>query len=110
MADRFHKFLLTVISLVVLFHSISLYASPTSALEKCISIEMTEDVDHQETQVRAYDALIPAVQGMAPLVWHFLNEVVLLSEAEYQEMPFQTSDENRYLETLFPLIISPNAP
>jgi hypothetical protein len=110
MADRFHKFILTLISLMVLFHSISLYAVPKSDSEECNSIEMTEDVDHQETQIQAYEALIPTVQGMAPLVWHFLNEVVLLSEAEYQEMPFQASDENRYLETLFPLIISPNAP
>jgi len=101
--------MLTLISLMMLFHSVSLYAAPTSASEAC-TIEMTEDADHQETQLQAYDALIPAAQGMAPLVLHFLNELVLFSEAECQETTVQVFFENRYLGVLFPLIISPNAP
>lgn len=109
-ADRFHKSILTLISLMMLFHGVSLYAAPTSASEACTSIEMTEDVDHQDTQLQAYDALIPAAQGMAPLVLHFLNELVLFSEAEYQEITVQVFFENRFLGVLFPLIISPNAP
>ncbi len=109
-ADRFHKSILTLITLMMLFHSISLYAAPKSASEECASKEMNEDVDHQETRLQVYDALIPAAQGMAPLVLHFLSELVLFGEAEYQEIPVPVFFENRYLGVLFPLIISPNAP
>jgi len=109
-ADRLYKFLLTLVSLIVLLHSISLYTLPVSDLADQESAEMTQDDDRQGFQLQAYEALIPAVQGMAPLVLYFLSEVVLLNESEYQEMPSKVSYENRYLEVLFPLIISPNAP
>ncbi len=95
---------------MVLFHSISLYAEPTIASEEGISIEVAEDGDPQETQLKAYDALIPVVQGMASMVPYFVSNVVLLNEAEYQDVPLRVSYEHNDLETLFPLIISPNAP
>ena len=86
-ADRLYKFLLTLVSLIVLLHSISLYTLPVSDLADQESAEMTQDDDRQGFQLQAYEALIPAVQGMAPLVLHFLSEVVLLNETEYQERP-----------------------
>ncbi len=91
-------------------YSVSLYTLPISDLADQESAEMTQDDENQVFQLQAYDALIPAVQGMAPLVLYFLSEVVLLKESEYQEMPSKASYENQYLEVLFPLIISPNAP
>ena len=70
----------------------------------------TEDAEQQEVQLQSYDALIPTFQSMTPTVLYFIQEVVLLSEAEYQEIPVPRLFENQFLEVLFPLIISPNAP
>jgi len=109
-SDPLQRILLTTISLVVLLHSISLYSLPTMDPEEVSSVEMAEDVDHQDFQLKSYDALIPTFQGTAPLALYFLTEVQLLSEEQYQEAPFQISYEDRYLEILFPLIIGPNAP
>jgi hypothetical protein len=71
---------------------------------------MTQDHNSQELQPQAYDALIPSFQGMAPLVLYYIHEVVLLTEAEYHEIPLRPQPEKGFLEILFPLIISPNAP
>ncbi|GJM28635.1 MAG: hypothetical protein DHS20C17_12700 [Cyclobacteriaceae bacterium] len=105
-----NKFILTLISLIVFLHSVSLYTVPEKQPEEAASIEMTQDDNRQEIQIQAYDALIPSIQGVTPLVWYFIHEVVLLTEAVYHEMPVRTQPENRFLEILFPLIISPNGP
>jgi hypothetical protein len=108
--NRIHKVLLTLVSLVVLLHSVSLYSLSSSNHEEMDAVEMTEDVEHQEIVVEAFEALIPSFHCMAPLALYFLNNVVLLSEAEYQERQMPDIYEHRYLDILFPLIISPNAP
>ena len=106
---RLNKSILTLISLTVLVHSMTIYATP-SAQDETVQVETTADVEHQELQLQAYDALIPTFQSMAPMVLYYIHEVVLLSEAEYQELPAPDQPENHFLEVLFPLIISPNAP
>jgi len=96
---------------MVLLHSVSVYAAPERLVEESPdSIEMTQDEDGQDLQLKAYDALIPSVQGMTPLVWFFIHEVVLITEAEFHELPEPVKPENRFLKILFPLIIGPNAP
>ena len=105
-----NKSILTIISLAVLLHSISLYTVSEAELCQPETIEMTQGDDGEELQLQAYDALIPSIQGMTPLVLYFINEVVLITEAEFHETPVQLQPENRLLKILFPLIIGPNAP
>lgn len=105
-----NKSILTLISLTVLVHSMSLYAAPPPSGEKLDQIELSGDLDDQKLQVRIYDALIPTFLGMAPMVLYFIQDIVLLGETDYQIKPVAPHYENRFLEILFPLIISPNAP
>ena len=105
-----NRSLLTIISLTVLLHSISVYTVSEAELCHPEGIEMTQGNDGEELQLKAYDALIPSIQGMTPLVLYFIHEVVLITEAEFQEIPVQLQPENRFLQILFPLIIGPNAP
>lgn len=108
---RISKSILTILSLPVLLYSISIYSLPAEVTEEVNSIETaTQEAEHQTAQLQAFDALIPSFPGMAPMVLYFIHEVVLLSEAEYQERPVKVDYENRFLEILFPLIIGPNAP
>ena len=83
---------------------------PVETAEEPTSIETTHDTDQQVLALKAFDALIPTFQVMAPMVLYFIHEVVLLSESRYQEYPAPIDFANQYLEILFPLIISPNAP
>lgn len=83
---------------------------PSETSMEATSIETTHDTDQQQFQLKAFDALIPTFQVMAPMVLYLINEVVVLSETRYLEHPAPIDFENRYLELLFPLIISPNAP
>jgi hypothetical protein len=108
--ETFNKSILTLISLIVLFHSMSIYAAQTTVAEEISQVEATQEAEDQGLQLRAYDALIPTFHSMAPLVLYLIHEVVLLSEAKYQEMPSPNYYENHFLNVLFPLIISPNAP
>lgn len=107
---RISKSILTILSLPVLLYSISMYSLPAEVTGEASSIEATQEAEHQTVQLQAFDALIPSFLGMAPMVLYFIHEVVLLSEAEYQEQPVKVDYENRFLEILFPLIIGPNAP
>ena len=104
------KYILTLLSLTVLLHSVSLYAMPVEVTEEPTSVETTHDTGQQVLQLKTFDALIPTFQVMAPMVLYFIHEVVLLSESQYLEHPAPIDYENQYLEMLFPLIISPNAP
>lgn len=105
-----NKSILTIISLTVLLHSISLYSVYEEEYCQTEAIEMTQGDDSEELQLQAYDALIPSIQGMTPLVLYFIHEVVLITEAEFHEIPVRLQPENRFLKILFPLIIGPNAP
>ena len=105
-----NKSILTIISLTVLLHSVSHYAVYEDGSYQPEAIEMTQGDDSEELQLQAYDALIPSIQGMTTLVLYFIHEVVLITEAEFHEIPVQLRPENRFLKILFPLIIGPNAP
>ena len=107
---QFDKYLLAMLSIVVLLHSVSLYSLPVESTDIQTSVEATHDIDDQQVQLKAYDALIPSFQGIAPMVLYYIHEVVLLNESDYQEFPVQVDYQNQFLEVLFPLIISPNAP
>ena len=102
--------LLTLISLIVLLHSMSIYAVTAVDDDGKLQVEQAQDTDSQEPQLQAYDALIPTFQGMAPLVLYFIHEVVLISEPEYLVVQAPDYHENHCREVLFPRIISPNAP
>ncbi len=91
-------------------HSISLYSLPDEGTSDNTAIETSHESGDQLLPLKAYDALIPSFQGMAPMVLYFIHEVVLLSEFEFKELPVHTGSENQFLKILFPLIISPNAP
>ena len=110
MLRRFNNIILAAISLIMLFHSMSLYAVSAPDREESVKTEQAQDVDDEEQLLQTYDALIPTFQGMTPLVLYFINEVVLLSECEYQETQIPNYYQNHLLEVLFPRIISPNAP
>ena len=110
MLQRFNNIILASISLIMLFHSMSLYAVPASERAEVVQTEQAQDVDDEEQVLQTYDALIPTVQGMTPLVLYFIHEVVLLSESKYQEAQIPNYYQNHLLEVLFPRIISPNAP
>lgn len=107
---RINKYILTWLSLTVLMHSISWYSLPAEVAVDDTAIETSHDSGEQLMPLKAYDALIPSIQGMAPMVLYFIHEVVLLSEFEYKEVPVHNDFENQFLKILFPLIISPNAP
>jgi len=96
--------------MTMLLHSISIYAMPVQVTEEPASIETNQDAKREVIQLKAYDALIPGFQGIAPMTLYFIHEVVLLSEHQYQEHPLADDHKNQYLEILFPLIIGPNAP
>jgi hypothetical protein len=99
-----------LLSLTVLLHSVSIYAMPMEVTDDVTSLETTHDTEQPVTLLKALDALIPSIQAMAPIVLYFIHEVVLLNEHQYLELPVSNGHENQYLEILFPLIISPNAP
>jgi len=107
---KLSKSILTLMSLIVLLHSVSIYAMPMEVAEDVTSLETTHDTDQPVTLLKALDALIPSFQAMAPVVLYFIHEVVLLNEHQYREHTVSDGHENQYLEILFPLIISPNAP
>ena len=108
--QRFNNFILVSISVLMLFHSMSLYAVPVADIEEEVQTEQAQDIDDEQQLLKTYDALIPTFQGMTPLVLYFIQEVVLLSESEYQEIQVPNHYQNHLLEVLFPRIISPNAP
>ena len=107
---RIDKYLLAILSVVMLLHSVSLYALPTEITDEQTSIEATDEFDDQQVQIQAYDALIPNFQGMAPIVLYLIHEVVLLEVCDYQEHPVQLDYQDQFRKVLFPFIISPNAP
>ena len=94
----------------MLLHSVSIYALPTDVTDGQTSIEATDELDDQQVQLQAYDALIPSFQGMAPMVLYLIHEVVLLEECDYQDHPVQLDYQDQFRKVLFPFIISPNAP
>ena len=110
MLQRFNKFILASIGLVMLLHGISLYAVQGADADLAAAEEQAQDVDDEEQLLQVYEALIPTLQGMTPLVLYFINEVVLLSESEFQEIIEPDLYQNHLLQVLFPRIISPNAP
>lgn len=107
---RIDKYLLAILSMVMLLHSVSLYSLPTGSSDESTAIETSHDLDDQEVQLQAYDALIPNAQGVASMVLYLIHEVVLLHEYNYQAPPVQLDYQNQFREVLFPFIISPNAP
>ena len=108
--QQLSKYILNLLSITVLLHSISVYAMPVEVTEEPTSIETTHNTDQQVIQLQSYDALVPGFQVMAPMVLYFIHEVVILGEHQYLEYQVTDDHENQYLEILFPLIIGPNAP
>lgn len=106
------KLFLVVIGLVILVHSMSLYALPVS-VETPVDqndIEMTQELPGDQEQLYAYDALMPSVQIAQAAVLFYLREVVVEQEPVIHHHWAPETIANRYLDLLFPRIISPNAP
>ena len=72
--------------------------------------EMTEELPGDDEQVYAYDAVVPSLQIAQSAVLFYLHEVVSEQEPVVHFHRTQETISNRYLDLLFPRIISPNAP
>ena len=105
------KLFLLMIGMVILVHSMSLYAVPMGqTVSEQDDVEMSQELPGDEEQMYAYDALMPSVQIAQAAVLFYLREVVVEQEPEiYHHQPEEVI-ANRYLDLLFPRIISPNAP
>ena len=105
------KFFLLIIGMVILVHSMSLYAVPApQTLSAPDDMEMSQEFPGDEEQLYAYDALMPSVQIAQTAVLFYLREVVVEQEPELHHHQTEEIFTNRYLDLLFPRIISPNAP
>lgn len=104
------RFLLTTAGMIIFLHSVSIYAVPVSLQDNSQSVEMTEESPEVITKLYTYDAVVPAIQYVHPLGWHYLGEVVVITEQVFHDLTPIIVCQNGYLETLFPRIISPNAP
>ncbi len=106
----FRRSVLMLAGLVILIHSASLYAVQTSTSEIQIDTELTEESQEDTEHVYAYDAVVPAIQYVHPFGWIYLGEVVVDNAPDFQDTTPEGICHHGYLETLFPRIISPNAP
>ena len=106
------KLFLLTINLVLLIHSVSIYtvSGATFMDQSKDNTEMTEELPGDDEQVVAYDAVVPSLQIAQSAVLFYLHEVVSEQEPVFHYHRTQETISNRYLDLLFPRIISPNAP
>ncbi len=105
------RLLLLTLGLVLLVHSISIYTVSGAVIKQGQeNIEMTEELPGDDEQVVAYDAVVPSVQIAQSAVLFYLHEVVSEQPPVVHYYRTQETINNRYLDLLFPRIISPNAP
>lgn len=108
--NTFRKLILTLVGLLVFLHSVSLYALPVTPDYQVQETEMTEEKGEETSHLYSFDALVPAVQYIQSHIWHYVGEVVVVTQADFEYFVDLDAISGGSLELLFPHIISPNAP
>lgn len=104
---------LGVIAALVILFSQSFYFDYVAKIEGKTKTEQTSDSDEDsgDTVIKmSQQALSSGVEISIQSVLHFIGQIYDEVEVELPSITFKTQGLTSYLQTLFRLIISPNAP
>lgn len=100
-----------ILAAVVILFSQSFYFEYVANIEGKATVEHSSDVDSSETVLKmAHQALSTVVQFAIHNVLHFISQIYIENNTELEVKIENSISFDSFFQTLFRLIISPNAP